>query len=218
MTGIRVVDAPFEPFGKGYVMPMHCIVVDNTGAAIVIEYTQGKLNIFDNPVGVTTNAPTFDWHIINLRNYVNLSAVNVPDLDMRKLKLSATGQGSGLLGLPGDFTPPSRFVRAVALAQNALPVKTAAQGVNLAWHIINNIDIPIGASRAVSSGGETAYDLTQWTTVNDLTNLRIYFRTYNNLTIKKVEFKAMDPEGKRVLTIPVTGVDSGFPDVSATAK
>lgn len=218
MKTIRVVNAPFEPFGKDFVMPMHCIVVDNTGASIVLEYTNGELNIFDNPVGVITNAPTFDWHMINLRNYINLSAVNVPNLDMEHLKLKATGQGSGMLGLPGDFTPPSRFVRAVALNQSAVPVKTATQGVNLAWHIINNIDIPIGSARDVSSGGKIEYDYTQWTTVNDLTNLQIYFRTYENLTIRKVNLKDLDPNGNKVLTIPVDGVKSDFSDVTSTAK
>ena len=65
----------------------------------------------------------------NLRNYVNLTATNVPPIDLGRINLAQLGQGSGLRGLPGDFTPPSRFVRAVAFSQSALPSDTAAQSV-----------------------------------------------------------------------------------------
>jgi hypothetical protein len=92
----------------------------------VIEPLNKGLKIYDNPLGVVTNAPTFDWHMTNLRNYINLSATNVPAVDMGGITLAQFGQGSGLRGLPGDFTPPSRFVRAVAFSQSAFPSDTAA--------------------------------------------------------------------------------------------
>ena len=68
-----------------------------------------NLKIHENPLGVITNSPTFDWHVTNLRNYVNLTVTNVPPVDLAGIKLAGLGQGSGMLGLPGDFTPPSRF-------------------------------------------------------------------------------------------------------------
>ena len=126
---------------------MHFVVHDASGAAVVIEPLGKTLKIYDNPIGVVTNSPTFDWHMTNLRNYVNLTVDNVPPLNLGGIKLAQFGQGSGLRGLPGDFTPPSRFVRAVAFSQSALPSDTAPQAVLEAFHILNNFDIPYGAVR-----------------------------------------------------------------------
>lgn len=215
---VGVVAAPFPAMGEGYVAPMHAIALDSTGQAIVIEYVGGKLHLYDNPVGVITNAPTFDWHLINLRNYINLSAINVPKLDIKGLRIKATGQGSGMLGLPGDYTPPSRFIRAAVLRLSAMPVKTAVQGVNLAWHLINNIDIAVGTARDVEADGKVEYDYTQWTTVYDLTNKQVYFRTYDDINIRKVDMKLLDPQGKRPVKIPVHGMVGQIPDVTNTAN
>ena len=87
----------------------------------MVEYVGGRLHLYNNPLGVITNSPPFDWHLNNLRNYVNLSANNVPQLKLKGINIYPTGQGSGMMGLPGDVTPPSRLVRAVAFTQAALP-------------------------------------------------------------------------------------------------
>ena len=108
--------------------PVHFVVHDKTGKAVVIEPLDKTLKIFDDPLGVVTNSPTFDWHMTNLRNYVNLTATNVPPIALGGITLAQFGQGSGLRGLPGDFTPPSRFVRAVAFSQSAIPSDTAERG------------------------------------------------------------------------------------------
>jgi choloylglycine hydrolase len=92
--------------------PVHYVIHDKSGKSIVIEPVDKTLKIYDNPLGILTNAPTFDWHMTNLRNYVNLSVTNVPQIAIGDLKIPSFGQGSGMHGLPGDFTPPSRFVRA----------------------------------------------------------------------------------------------------------
>ena len=75
---------------------------------------RGNSKIHQNPLGVMSNSPTFDWHMMNLSNYVNLTVSNVPKIDVSGNQIKGLGQGSGMLGIPGDFTPPSRFVRAVA--------------------------------------------------------------------------------------------------------
>ncbi len=93
---------------------MHMMVTDRSGKVIVIEYLEGKLKITDNPVRVLTNAPSFDWHLTNLRNYVNLSEKPYTSKRIGELTIEPLGGGSGLLGMPGDITPPSRFIRAVA--------------------------------------------------------------------------------------------------------
>ena len=109
--------------GWGFAPEAHYIVHDASGKSIVIEYVGGKLNVYDNPLGVITNSPTFDWHMTNLRNYVNFSMTNVPPVQLGSITLQPLGQGSGMLGMPGDFTPPSRFVRAVAFSQSVSSVE-----------------------------------------------------------------------------------------------
>ncbi len=110
--------------GWGFAPEAHYIIHDASGKSIVIEYVGGKLNVYDNPLGVLTNSPPFDWHMTNLRNYVNFSMTNVPPVQLGSIKLLPFGQGSGMLGMPGDFTPPSRFVRAVAFSQSVFKPKT----------------------------------------------------------------------------------------------
>ena len=166
--------------------PVHFVVHDANGDAVVIEPLDKTLKIYDDPLGVITNAPTFDWHLTNLRNYVNLTVDNVPPLDLGGIKLAQFGQGSGLRGLPGDFTPPSRFVRAVAFSQSALPSDTATQAVLQAFHILNNFDIPYGAVRATQRGAMHA-EATIWTSASDLKNRRWYFKTYGDQSIRSVD-------------------------------
>ena len=178
-TVLEAIEAP---------APVHFVVHDASGAAVVIEPTDKTLKIYDNPLGVVTNAPTFDWHMTNLRNYINLTVDNVPPVDLGGIKLAQFGQGSGLRGLPGDFTPPSRFVRAVAFSQSALPSDTAPQAVMQAFHILNNFDIPYGAVRDTQDGAVTA-EVTIWTSASDLKNRRWYFKTFNDQSIRSVDLE-----------------------------
>lgn len=212
--GVRVGEVVQKDMG--FVPPCHYIVNDAGGRCVVLEYVGGDLKVHDNPLGVMSNSPTFDWHVTNLRNYVNLSVTNVPPVDLAGIKLPGFGQGSGMLGLPGDFTPPSRFIRAVAFSQSALPVATAHEGVLQAFHILNQFDIPKGAARGVEHGREVA-DYTLWTGVSDLKNLRYYFRTFENSRIRMIDLKKMAPDAKDIKTIPMAG-NEVIEDVSSQAK
>lgn len=162
------------------VPPVHYVVHDASGKSIVIEYVDGKLDLHDNPLGVITNAPAFDWHMTNLRNYVNFSLTNHPPVKLDGVTLTGFGQGTGMLGLPGDFTPPSRFVRAVAFSQTVLPSMTGDDTVVEAFKILNLFDIPKGAVREheKDANGNEIADYTTWTSANDLKAKRFYFRTY----------------------------------------
>jgi choloylglycine hydrolase len=193
--------------GWGFAPEVHFIVHDASGKSIVIEYVDGKLNVYDNPLGVVTNSPAFDWHMSNLRNYVNFSMTNVPPVKLGSVKLEPFGQGSGMLGLPGDFTPPSRFVRAVAFSQSVLPSKTGRDAVLEAFHILNQFDIPKGAAREREKDehGNILADYTQWTAASDLTAKRYYFRTYDDSQIRMLDLMKMDIDGKDLATIPMTG-------------
>ena len=183
-------------------MQVHWVIYDAKGGSIVVEPIDGKLKIYDNPIGVMTNSPTFDWHLTNLRNYVNLTNLNIDSLKLGPITVEPLGQGTGLLGLPGDYTPPSRFVKTVALVWSAVQPENAAEGVNLAFHILNSVDIPTGAC-ADKIDGKLYYDRTQWATVRDLLNGVYYYRTYGDQTIRKVDTKALDLTGKTIRHIPV---------------
>jgi len=200
----------------GFVPGVHYIVTDASGKSVVLEYVGGELKVHANPFGVLTNSPTFDWHMTNLSNYLNLTVSNVPRLDVGGTELKGLGQGSGMLGIPGDFTPPSRFVRAVAFSKSALPVATAREGVLQAFHILNQFDIPKGAARGLEHGKEVA-DYTLWTSASDLKNLRYYFRTYDNSRIRMIDLKALDFDAKVIRTISIKG-DEQIEDVTSTAK
>lgn len=173
------------------IMGLHYAIHDQSGKCIVVEYIDGNMNVHDNPLGVLTNSPPFDWHLLNLRNYVNLTATNVPELKLTGDTVLPIGQGSGMLGLPGDFTPPSRFVRAVALTQAAFPPEGSEKGAELAFHILGSFDIPTGLVRA-EENGKTAYELTQWMSVSDLKNLKYYVRYYNNPQVLMVDLTKID--------------------------
>lgn len=182
----KVVLVPVVLDAIKQVPPVHFVVHDKSGNSLVIEPSDKTLKIYDNPLGVVTNSPTFDWHMTNLRNYVNLTVDNVPPLNLGGITLAQFGQGSGLRGLPGDFTPPARFVRAVAFSQSAVQSDTAAQAVLQAFHILNNFDIPYGAVRDVQ-GGQTYPEYTTWTSASDLKNLRWYFKTFGDQSIHSVD-------------------------------
>ena len=194
----------------GFVPPVHVVVHDAAGKSIVIEYVEGKLHVHDNLIGVMTNSPVFDWHMTNLRNYVNFSMVNKPPIEVGGVKLTALGQGTGMLGMPGDFTPPSRFVRAVAYSTSVLPSKTGAEAVLQAFHILNNFDIPEGAVRAAEkdANGNIVTDRTIWTSASDLKAKRFYFRTYQNSQIRSVDLMRMPLDAKAITTISMKGPEA----------
>lgn len=212
----KVVLAPVVVDVLKEVPPVHFVIHDRAGKSIVIEPVDKVLKLHQNPLGVMTNSPTFDWHMTNLRNYVNLSVTNVPPIALHDIKLGQFGEGSGMLGLPGDFTPPSRFVRAVAFSQAAIASDTAQQSVLQAFHILNNFDIPVGSVRQTMDGKAIA-EFTAWTSASDLKNLRWYFRTYRDQSIRNIDLRAALTAAKgKVRTIsmdsqqPVVDLSTNF--------
>jgi choloylglycine hydrolase len=193
--------------GWGFAPEAHYIVHDPTGKSVVIEYVDGKLNIRDAPLGVITNSPTFDWHMTNLRNYVNFSMTNVPPIKLGPVVLKPFGQGTGMLGMPGDFTPPSRFVRAVAFSQSVLPSKTGHDAIIQAFHILNQFDIPKGSARERDKDehGNVVADYTLWTSASDLKAKQYFFRTYENSEIRMIDLMKMNLDAKDIVKISIEG-------------
>jgi choloylglycine hydrolase len=190
---IKVV--PVVEKAIGIAPPLHFIVTDTTGNTVVLEHVnKGELKIHHNPLGVITNAPHFEWHLLNLRNYVNLSPVGLPQRKLSDLDFGPFGVGAGMLGLPGDFTPPSRFIRAVAFTKTALPLKDADRTVNEAFRILDNFNIPLGAvvDRRKVNLEALPPGSTQWTVAVDLKNRIYYFHTMHNRRIRKLDLKGID--------------------------
>ena len=183
---IVLVPTPAPGLGspQGAVAGAHFFLQDKSGKSLVVEPVDGTLKVHDAPLGVMTNAPTYDWHMTNLAAYINLSVKDIDSAKVGPVTLSAFGSGAGMLGLPGDFTPPSRFVRAVAFSQSAAPNATADNAVLSAFHILNQFDIPEGS--VVNSPVD---EITEWTSVADLKNLRWYFRTHSDQSIRMVDLK-----------------------------
>ena len=167
----------------------HVAVHDARGKNIVIEFIDGKINIYDNPIGVMTNKPTFDWQMTNLRNYVNLDPYDRESVKIAGIEINATGSGTGWLGMPGDWSPPSRLVRTVHIVHSADPARDASGAVNLAEHVLNAVDIPQGVVKAKGPVNKDMIDYTQWIVIKDLTNKVLYFRSYQDLALKKVDMK-----------------------------
>ncbi|MCU0641940.1 MAG: linear amide C-N hydrolase [Candidatus Margulisbacteria bacterium] len=172
---------------------IHLAVHDAAGQSVVIEFIDGQKRTYDNPLGVLTNRPSFDWQLANLRNYVNLNSLDVESKTINGVKVEAAGVGSGLRGLPGDWTPPSRFVKIALSLDAALPPKNAVGAVNLAEHLLNSIDIPKGAIKEPTAiPGQYLYGYAQWAVIKDLTNRVLYYRTYDKTAWQTVDLNKFD--------------------------
>lgn len=184
-NNIRVLAEPIKKLG---VLGLHLAVHDAKKNNLVVEFINGEVKIYDNPLGVMTNMPEFNWHLTNLSNYINLDPKDVKEIKMNGFKVGQKSVGNGLLGMPGDWTSASRFVRTAWNVSTALPAKNAAEAVDLASHLINSIDIPLGAIKEPHG----LYGYAQWVVIKDLTNKVMYYRTYDNQTLKAIDMKKLD--------------------------
>jgi choloylglycine hydrolase len=188
---VRVVPV-LEP-AIGLAPPLHYFVTEASGKAIVIEFLKGEMKIFDNPLGVLTNAPGYDWHETNLRNYINLSPVALPGKKIGELDFKPLGGGSGMIGLPGDNTPPSRFIRAVAATKTARVTPTGEETLYELFRILDNFNLPLGA--AEGSGDAKMAGMrssTIWNTGYDTKNLRMFYHSQNNRRVRMLDLKRID--------------------------
>jgi len=199
------------------IIPIHIIFVDKNGDAIVVEYVDGKLNIYDNPFGVIANSPTFDWHVTNITNYLNLSTSNVNPQKIDGKEFTPFGQGSGLFGIPGDFTPPSRFIRALFFKQSSIAPENAKEGMQQAFHILNSFDIPKGSIRD-NSGNVIEDDYTQWTSSNDLQGLKYYFKTENNSRVRVIDMKQLKTNSSNIIKVKMETEEDSILNISDKLK
>ena len=172
---------------------VHWRFTDRTGRQIVLEIVNGgELRFYENTLGVLTNSPDLPWHLTNLNNYVNLFPGPAPAQQLGSMELKQFGAGSGFLGLPGDVTPPSRFVRAAFYQTSAPQQDAAGKTVLQGFQILNNFDIPVGIEFA---GGKVPADIpsaTQWTSATDMMGGCIYFRTMYDSRIRCIDLNGID--------------------------
>lgn len=185
MNHAQVEDIPLEFLG--IVLPLHWVVTDKTGASIVIEYTDKTLHIHQNEVGVMTNSPDYTWHTTNLRNYIGLQPAQKTEVHLKDMVLKPFGEGAGAFGLPGDFTPPSRFVRAAFLKACLPDTETELDSVTSMFHVLSNVDIPKGVVKTTQS-----FDYTQYTSIMVNSSLNYYYKTYNNQRIRCIQLENED--------------------------
>ncbi len=183
---------------------VHWRIAEPNGRTVVLEFVGGVPHFYDNPLGVITNSPGFEWQMMNLNNYVNLNPGAAPSHEIAKgVEVKAFGGGSGMLGLPGDYTPPSRFVRA-AFFQATAPVQpTGFDAVTMAFHILNNFDVPVGMQNARGKVPEGLPSATQFTSATDQNAMRLYYRTAWNSSIRCIDLMHINFEKVHYQTHPL---------------
>ena len=132
---IQILDIPVALLG--ITTPLHFIFSDPTGDTAVLEATSADLQLIDDPVGVMANAPQLSWHLQNLSTYGTMQAAERPLHDYEGLELKTQGPGTGALGLPGDYTSPSRFVRTVYNKHYSIKTDNTPDTLNLLQHLLD---------------------------------------------------------------------------------
>lgn len=222
-TALDAQQVALEPLALlgGVESPFHYIVHDKAGRSLVIEFDNGQMFTYDNPIGVMTNGPRFDWHLINMNNYTFLSNVDQSSAMFGAYKAMQPDSGIATAALPASNTSVGRFVRAAYYAQFTEKADTPDKAVLALSHIMNNFDRPRGITidyptedgghlevPGLSHSADTAYatEYTCWTNLSDLERGRFYLRTYGGLNYASFDLAALaNCGGARVL--PVTMLD-----------
>lgn len=160
------------------VAELHWMISDGTDC-IILEQMEDGLKIYDNPVGILTNNPPFSYHLANLNNYMNLTPCCPENRFSDKLQLQQYGMGMGAIGLPGDASPTSRFVRASFAKFNSVCGEDEEDSVTQFFHILDSVSIVKGT--ALTKDGLD--DLTTYSCCMNATKGIYYYKTYNNSQI-----------------------------------
>jgi choloylglycine hydrolase len=194
------------PLLGGAQSPFHYVVHDPNGASIVIEFDRGAMTVYDNPVGVMTNGPKFDWHLTNLDNYTFLTNVDKPAATFGAYKAVQPDSGIATAGLPASNTSVGRFVRAVYYAQFTEKAASADRAIQTLAHIMNNFDRPRGVTIDYPSEGSAhlevqgleadksapyATEYTSWTSLSDLDRRLFFVRDYRSMNFSRFDLKRL---------------------------
>ena len=196
---INLVNLSFSP--ELPLSPLHWMVADRSGA-LTVEQVSGGLAIYENPVEVLTNNPTFDYHMTNLANYMALSNQPTRNCLAPGLELSPYSRGMGAMGLPGDLSSASRFVRAAFVRMNSRSGAGESESISQFFHILGSV----AQQRGCVDMGEGKFEITYYSCCCNTDRGIYYYTTYENSRITAVDMHREDLDGNRVVSYPlITG-------------
>lgn len=212
---------PKVPFMGNAEMAIHYVVFDKTGAGIVIEYLDGVQNVYDNPVGVATNAPEFPWHLKNLNNYAQLTNVDKNTGKFGNFNAVAPDSGNAISGLPASNLSPSRFVKAAFYSTHTRKAKNPDDAVITLAHIMNNFDRPYdltvdlpsgsGAGAEGSSAKSKSTEVSVFTWMGDKARNRYYLRTIDAMNYTVFDMNKLATL-KTTVKVPFTRINDSALD------
>ncbi len=173
---------------------LHWMIADKNNC-YVLEATQGGVRLFENPIGVMTNSPNFDFHLTNLANFLKCSP-NLPSNDLTdEMKLSPLGQGAGAIGIPGDPSTVSRFVRAVFNKTNSVCSPDELSSVSQVFHVLDSVAMV----RGTVVTPDDKYDITTYSCCINADKGIYYYKTYDNNRISAVDMFKENLDGDNVI-------------------
>lgn len=162
--------------------PLHFIISDKE-KSITVESTKDGLKIYENKVGVLTNNPTFDYHITRLCDFMNLTNVEIRN-NFENIEMAPYSKGMGAIGLPGDFSSSSRFVKACFVKFNSICGKSEEESVSQFFRILNSVAMPKGCVKI-----DDKYEITLYSSCINQNEGIYYYTTYENSTVNAVDMK-----------------------------
>ena len=177
--------------------PLHWIIADRE-SAITVESMADGLHIYENTIGVLTNNPTFDYHMTHLCDYMNVTA-QTPENRFGKASLTTYSRGMGGIGLPGDLSSASRFVRAAFVKLNSVSGEGENESVSQFFHILGAVEQQRGCAQL----SDESYEITAYTSCMNTDQGIYYYTTYENHAISAVDMHRCNLEGEEIYTYPL---------------
>ena len=161
--------------------------------SIVIEKTKEYLKVYENPIGVMTNSPTFDWHLTNLNEHIKTAPIQPEAIKWGNKELKSLGVGLGTNGLPGGWSSVDRFVRIAYLKSRISETEDLMSGISQIFHMLNNVAMPKGAVISDNLDDITLYTSCMWQQKGIY-----YYTTYNNNGISSIDMNKEDLDSKEI--------------------
>lgn len=196
MDTTHLVHIPFS--SRLPLTPLHWHIADQTCSA-ALEVTKDGLKLLDNPVGVLTNNPTFQFQLTNLSQYMNLVSGYPKNCFSGLEGIAPFGQGLGSFGLPGDYSPTSRFVKASYLCLNSVCEKNDPSSIAQLFHLLDSVSIVKGTVLSQ----QDACDMTTYACCINATRGVYYYKTYTNNQLTAISIRHEDLDQKNLRIFPM---------------
>ncbi len=178
--------------------PLHWIVSDRSGS-LTVESVKEGLKVYENPVGILTNNPPFDMQLFNLANYMHLSIEQPENNFSKDLSLTPYSRGMGALGLPGDLSSASRFVKATFTKMNSVSGDSESESVSQFFHILTSVE----QQKGLVHMGKGLFEYTIYSSCCNADKGIYYYTTYENSQITGVDMYAEDLDSNQVVSYPL---------------